>query len=87
MGWLIRFFLFAVVFYFIYKTVSAFLRGLFGTDDRKEQVRHSTHRPGTGDLNIDYMPDDMRNRQGRNNAAGEYVDYEEIKTDKKSRKV
>lgn len=87
MGWLIRFFLFAVVFYFIFKTVSAFLRGLFGIEDRAEQVRRGNRRPGTGDINIDYMPDDMRNRQNRNNAAGEYVDYEEVNTDKKSRKV
>jgi hypothetical protein len=81
MGWLIRFFLFALVFYFIYKTAMAFIRGLFGEDRPQEAPRREARRPKGSNVNIDYVPGEPKDFRG-----GEYVDYEEVKSERKGRK-
>ena len=73
-----------LVGYIFYKVGGLIFRTLFGTLNNghyqrgnfQDRQQHN-QRPKGGNVNIDYVPDDKKNR--KNFDGGEYVDYEELK--------
>ena len=70
--------------YIFYKVGGLLFRSLFGTLNNGQYSRgnfqgrtSNNTKPKDGNVNIDYIPDDQKNR--KNFDGGEYVDYEDVK--------
>jgi len=78
MGLLLKFVLFGLVFYYIFKTIGGFVFRILGGQARQKQQQAKGHKR-EGEINIEYIPNDKKGRGSSGQKGGEYIDYEEVK--------
>ncbi len=79
MGALLKIVMFGLIFYYIMKTVGAFIFRIMGGQVQQNQRRYSEPPKREGEINIDYAQKGKKGRSGGGAKEGEYIDYEEIK--------
>ena len=79
MGWLLKIILFGLVIYFVLKAIGGFVYRLLGGQPHQDQYRQTAAKKREGEINIDYIPKDEKERRRGSSKDGEYIDYEEIK--------
>jgi len=78
--------IFFLVIYVVFRLGGFIIRMLFsGFSNQQRQTSQSGQRPqqyrkpSDGNVNIDYMPKDKKQRPQGDIKGGDYVDYEEVK--------
>jgi len=65
-----------VLIWIFFKAIGQIFKTVFGISDTNRSTRYNTRqRRNPEDINIDYDPNDNRNKGYK---GGEYVDYEEV---------
>lgn len=77
MGWLLKFLLFLIVFYFILSKFEKMFRRIFGGGQSSQNRSYRT-RNEEKDLHIDYRSKKGGKQHKNDFNGGEYVDYEEV---------
>ena len=79
MGLLLKVILFALVFYYIIKTIGSFVFRFLGGNASHHQQRQANQHKKEGEINIDYIPHDQKSKSTSSKKGGDYIDYEEVK--------
>ena len=80
MGILLKFVLFGLAAYYIFKTIGNFIfRFLGGQAQQQQQRQTTTQQKRKGEVNIDYVPENQKGKPKSGPKGGEYIDYEEVK--------
>ncbi len=71
-----------LIFYVIYRVAGFFFKMVFLSAQQRSQggshaERQSQSRPKSGNINIDYVPQDKKHKNDFK--GGDYVDFEEVK--------
>lgn len=80
MGILLKFVLFGLVAYYIFKTVGNFIFRILGGQAQQQQQRQTTaQQKRKGEINIDHIPKNQKGKPTSGSKGGDYIDYEEVK--------
>jgi len=79
MGIILKFILFGLVAYYVFKTIGSFVFRFLGGQPPPKQRQPTTPHKREGEVNIDYMPKNQKGKSSSGSKGGEYIDYEEVK--------
>ncbi|GAB4107701.1 hypothetical protein GCM10028791_01470 [Echinicola sediminis] len=66
-----------LVRYFLRSKLAKFARQV--NEAARDQERAQKHAQSNGEIQVDYVPKEYKERSGKDIKGGEYVDYEEVK--------
>ena len=81
MGLLLKFILFAIVFYYIFRTIGGIVFRLMGGQRTRQAAAHSQYqqRRRDGEVHVETTSQRKRGRSNINSDDGDYIDFEEVK--------
>ena len=81
MGYILKFLLPVLIFYWVFKSVGRFMSRMMngGQQPQNFSGRQQPKRPIDGKVNVEYAPTKKSPKSSDNFKGGDYVDYEEVK--------
>ncbi|MFY0594181.1 DUF4834 family protein [Roseivirga sp.] len=80
MGYILKYILPIIVFYWIFRSIGRFMSRMMngGQPQQNFSGRREQKKPTDGNVNVEYAPSKKNPKSSDNFKGGDYVDYEEV---------